>query len=44
MLDEAKMKKTEIRITDKKTKNTGLVVQGLSPKTGGNSKSAVLGG
>jgi hypothetical protein len=38
------MKNTEITITEKKTKNTGLVVYGLSPNTGGNSKSAVLGG
>jgi hypothetical protein len=38
------MKNTEIKITDKKTKNIGFVVYGLSPNTGGNSKSAVEGG
>jgi hypothetical protein len=41
---EAAMKNTEIKITDKKTKNIGFVVYGLSPNTGGNSKSAVEGG
>jgi hypothetical protein len=38
------MKNIEIKITDKKTKNIGFVVYGLSPNTGGNSKSAVEGG
>jgi hypothetical protein len=38
------MKNTEIKITDRKTKKTGFVVYGLSPKTGGKLKSAVLGG
>jgi hypothetical protein len=41
--DEA-IKKIEIRITDKKTKNIGFVVYGLFPKMGGKLKSAVLGG
>jgi hypothetical protein len=41
---EAAIKNTEIKITDKKTKNIGFVVYGLSPNTGGNSKSAVEGG
>ena len=43
-LREAAMKNIEIKITDKKTKNIGFVVYGLSPNTGGNSKSAVEGG
>jgi hypothetical protein len=38
------MKKVEINITEKKTRKTGFVVNGLSANTGGNSKSAVLGG
>ena len=37
-------KKVEIKITEKNTKKTGFVVNGLSPNTGGKSKSAVLGG
>jgi hypothetical protein len=41
---EERIKKTETKITDRKTKRIGFVVNGLSPKTGGNSKSAVLGG
>jgi hypothetical protein len=38
------MKKAEIKITERKIKKTGLVVNALSPKMGGNSKSAALGG
>jgi hypothetical protein len=38
------MKKIEIKITEKKTNRTGLVVYGLPSKTGGRLKSAVLGG
>ena len=38
------MKKTEIKITDRKTRNTGLVVKALFPKIGGSSKSLLLGG
>jgi hypothetical protein len=38
------MKKVEIKITEKNTKKTGFVVNGLSPNTGGKLKSAVLGG
>jgi hypothetical protein len=38
------MKNTEIKITERNAKNTGLVVNGLSPNTGGKLKSAVLGG
>jgi len=43
-LREAAIKKTDIKITDRKTKKIGLVVYGLSPKMGGSSKSLVLGG
>jgi hypothetical protein len=42
-LDE-RIKNVEIRIMEKKTKITGLVVNGLLAITGGKSKSAVLGG
>ena len=38
------MKKTEMRITERKTKKIGLVVNGLSPKIGGRLKSTALGG
>jgi len=41
---EERLKNIETKNTDKKAKRIGLVVNGLSPKTGGNSKSAVLGG
>jgi hypothetical protein len=41
--DESK-KKTETKITERKTRRIGLVVNALSPKTGGNSKSLLLGG
>ena len=43
-LRDARMKKTEIRITEKKTKKIGLVVNALSPKIGGRLKSTALGG
>jgi hypothetical protein len=42
-LDEA-MKNAEIKITERKIRKIGLVVNALSPKIGGNSKSAALGG
>ena len=38
------IKNAEIKITDRKIRKTGLVVNALSPKMGGNSKSAALGG
>jgi hypothetical protein len=41
---EAAIKNMLTKITDRKTKKIGFVVYGLSPKTGGNSKSATLGG
>jgi hypothetical protein len=37
-------KKTESRITERKTKKIGFVVYGLSPKIGGKTKSLLLGG
>jgi hypothetical protein len=43
-LRDAAIKNALTTITDKKTKKTGFVVYGLSPKTGGRLKSAVLGG
>jgi hypothetical protein len=41
---EAAIKNTEIRITENITRKIGFVVNGLSPKIGGSSKSLVLGG
>jgi hypothetical protein len=38
------MKKIEIRMTERKAKTIGLVVNTLSPKIGGSSKSLALGG
>jgi hypothetical protein len=38
------MKKTEIKITERNTKRIGFVAKALSPKNGGRSKSAALGG
>ena len=38
------MKNAEIKITERKIRKIGLVVNALSPKMGGNSKSAALGG
>jgi hypothetical protein len=43
-LREERIKNTEIKITDRKTRNTGLVVKALLPKIGGSSKSLLLGG
>lgn len=37
------MKKVEIRITEKKTKTTGLVVSTESPNMDGNTKSPASG-
>jgi hypothetical protein len=38
------MKKTETRITERKTRRTGLVSQGIDSEIGGRLKSLVLGG
>jgi hypothetical protein len=43
-LREERIKKTETKITERKTRKIGFVVNTLSPKIGGSSKSLLLGG
>jgi hypothetical protein len=43
-LREERIKKTETKITERKTRKIGFVVKTLSPKIGGSSKSLLLGG
>jgi hypothetical protein len=43
-LRDERMKNTETKITERKTIKIGFVVKALFPKTGGSSKSLLLGG
>jgi hypothetical protein len=43
-LREERMKKAEIRMTERKTNRTGFVSQGIDSYNGGRLKSFVLGG